>query len=356
MDIFLMLFIIIGLFLLASLSIVIYNNFTAPKIINTSHNLIRTPVLSILISARNNEKDIKDCLSSILSQNYNNYEVLVLDDFSKDNTAEIINQFSDKNKRIKLIEGKKLPKDWLNKNWVRHQLAELSKGDILLFMDTNIRLSENSLNSCLYKMQKKNIDLLTVFPTQVMKSVSEFFVVPIVNWFLLSFVPLRPIFASSNKSIIAASDQFILFERNSYFGTGGYELYKNDRKVEMELARKIKNSEKRILTALGDYSIYGRMFNNYNSAYAGLADQLFKDFKTAKLKFLLILSGIMVLYFLPIPLSCFDFRFIWLVLAIVLNRLLISFLSNQSPLIGIIHPLQMILFFILGIFSMNKSK
>ena len=109
MSIFLILFLISGILLFFSLGVVIYNYFTAPKIYNTVHDLDKAPFVSILIPARNEENNIERSIRSVLAQNYNNYELIILDDDSKDRTEDIIKPFISRNSKISLIKGKKRP-------------------------------------------------------------------------------------------------------------------------------------------------------------------------------------------------------------------------------------------------------
>ncbi len=148
------------------LSIVIYNYFSAPEIINSPPSKMYEQRLSILIPARNEENNIGKCLDSILKQSFSNYEVIVLDDESTDSTSAIVEQYAVKDDRIKLIKGKPLPKGWLGKNWACHQLAKNAKGNLLFFVDADIRLAENAVASAINNYKKNNVKMLSVFPTQ----------------------------------------------------------------------------------------------------------------------------------------------------------------------------------------------
>ena len=65
---------------------------------------IINPIVSINICARNEELYIKDCLDSLLSQTFNDFEIIIVNDASSDRTLEIINEFQDD--RIKCITNK----------------------------------------------------------------------------------------------------------------------------------------------------------------------------------------------------------------------------------------------------------
>ncbi|MEJ2618211.1 MAG: glycosyltransferase family 2 protein, partial [Ignavibacteriaceae bacterium] len=141
--------------LLVLFIITLYNYLTAPEINGKNKNIFSNRFISVLIPARNEESNIKDCLLSVINQNYTNFEIIVLDDESSDNTYEIVNDISANNKKVKLLRGKPLPAGWLGKNWACSQLAENSTGDILLFIDADVNLSDNAINSGLKIFEEK---------------------------------------------------------------------------------------------------------------------------------------------------------------------------------------------------------
>src|SRR5690554_2337917 len=67
------------------------------------------PFISVLIPARNEAGRINNLLKSLKNQDYWNLEILVLDDHSSDETAEIVNKFSQEDSRVRLIKGRALP-------------------------------------------------------------------------------------------------------------------------------------------------------------------------------------------------------------------------------------------------------
>jgi len=87
----------------------------------------RSPSLSILVPARNEEHCIETCVRSLVAQDYDELEVLVLDDQSTDSTAEIVRRLIDElpveqSERLHLLRGEALPPGWIGKispviNW-----------------------------------------------------------------------------------------------------------------------------------------------------------------------------------------------------------------------------------------------
>lgn len=67
----------------------------------------KTPLVSVLMPCYNNEKFLPEAIESILNQTYKNFEFIILDDFSTDNSWEIIKKYAKKDKRIKAYRNKK---------------------------------------------------------------------------------------------------------------------------------------------------------------------------------------------------------------------------------------------------------
>ena len=79
--------------------------------------------VSLLIPARNEEAAIGRLLKGIQQLDYPDFEVIVCNDHSSDNTEEILNWFAGEDERIHWFLGEKLPQDWLGKKFACHQMA-----------------------------------------------------------------------------------------------------------------------------------------------------------------------------------------------------------------------------------------
>ncbi len=107
------------------------------------------PLVSVLIPARDEEKNIGRCLRSLSKQDYNNIEILVLDDDSSDGTGRIIEKFSKKDTRIRLIQGRSLDRGWKGKSYACHQLSREAAGEYYVFTDADTLHFPNSVSSAL---------------------------------------------------------------------------------------------------------------------------------------------------------------------------------------------------------------
>ncbi|WAM33764.1 glycosyltransferase [Caldicellulosiruptor morganii] len=100
--------------------------------------------ISVIIPARNEEKNLPILLKSLLNQTVVPDEIIVVDDFSEDNTPGIAREFG-----VKLIKNPPLPSGWTGKNWALWNGYLHSTGDVLIFMDADVRLSEDGIERIL---------------------------------------------------------------------------------------------------------------------------------------------------------------------------------------------------------------
>jgi len=129
------------------------------------------PFVSIIVPARNEQNNIGRCLLSLLSQNYPNFEVIVIDDNSTDDTLRIIKQIRNQIRtgplkdRFEIITLSEKPKDWGGKTWACERGYLRSRGDILLFTDADTYYNNQSILSLAVSyMKKESLDVLTGNP------------------------------------------------------------------------------------------------------------------------------------------------------------------------------------------------
>lgn len=338
--------------------IVIYNFITPLNLKKKKQNIIQSEEkISILIPLRNEEENVEECVKSIYNQKLKNFEVICLDDNSTDKTLEILRELESKFENLIVIEGAELSNGWTGKNWACFQLANHSKGEFLLFIDADVRLKENAILVVLDEMKKSSVSMLSVFPSQVIKSLGEYLIVPSMNWLLLTFLPLSSINKFSKSSFIAANGQFIMFRREDYFRVGGHFAVRNNIVEDMELARLMKQNGLKIITFLGGQLIFARMYKNFKEALNGYSKNFFPGFRTSYTKFTLFLISIFVIFIMPIFLVLFCFSFFWLIVLVIIQKILISIKSHQKLYFNLLLlPIQLFLVILIGIRSMVLTK
>lgn len=145
--------------------------------------------VSVLIPARNEESNINKLLQDLSEIRSGILEIIVFNDDSKDSTTGVVQEFAKRDDRIKLIDSHELPEGWKGKNYGCHSLAEAERGDYLLFLDADVRLSHGIIDRMMKYMITKDVDLLSIFPTRIISTFGERITVPNMHYILLSLLP-----------------------------------------------------------------------------------------------------------------------------------------------------------------------
>jgi chlorobactene glucosyltransferase len=181
------------------------------------------PLISVLVPARDEASNIGACLESLRRQDYPNFEVLVLDDNSVDDTALIVNRMAAADNRIKLVAGESLPDDWAGKPFACYQLAQQAGGDWLLFVDADTVHAPHMLRSVLDAALKLKVSLLSGFPRQLATSLPQKIAVPVIYFIIMGWAPLWLIHRLKSFRPSMAIGQFLFFPRDEYWRIGGHK-------------------------------------------------------------------------------------------------------------------------------------
>lgn len=337
-------------FLVAAANLLFLQRF--PKINQNQDSLV-----SVLIPARNEEKNITNLLTGLQNQNYQNIEIIVFNDQSTDQTETIVKQFSENDKRVKLINSVNLPKGWLGKNFACHSLSKHAKGEYFLFLDADVSISDKIIQQTVAFSVKYQLGLLSIFPMQIMKTIGEKITVPNVNYILLSLLPLILVRKTSFPSIAAANGQFMLFNTEIYNKTQPHEKLKNSKVEDIEIARHFKQKKLKVACLVGNPSITCRMYSSTDEAIHGFSKNVImffgSSFILATLFWLVTTFG-----FIAIFISFSKPIFLYFLSMIILTRILISVLSKQSAFQNVLFiiPQQITLGLFIYQAFINKFK
>lgn len=126
------------------------------------------PRVSVIVAARNEQRNIREALRSLLALSYPNYELIVVDDRSDDDTGTILDNLTVTNPRLKVIHIDALPPRWLGKNHALWVGANRAGGELLLFTDADIVMEPTTLTRAVNMMLAGQIDHLAVSPSMAM--------------------------------------------------------------------------------------------------------------------------------------------------------------------------------------------
>jgi glycosyltransferase involved in cell wall biosynthesis len=122
------------------------------------------PRVSIIIPARNEERNLEEALRSVLALDYDNLEIDVVDDRSTDRTGEILDRMAAADPRLRIVHVRELPPGWLGKNHALWLGAGKATGEFLLFTDADVVLAPATLRRAVGAMVADGLDHLTAAP------------------------------------------------------------------------------------------------------------------------------------------------------------------------------------------------
>lgn len=253
------------------------------------------PFVSILVPARNEERNIEKCIKSLLQQDYPNYEIIVLDDESEDRTWQILSRLAQGNDNLHLLKGKPLPEDWLGKCWACHQLSEKARGEYLLFVDADTVHKPSMLHSVMDTARFYQADLISGLPHEKVETFSELLTIPLISWGILAALPLPLAFALPHPGLSITIGQLLLFQRESYDRINGHIAVKDHVCEDMALGRLIKAKGFRWRLVDAGEVTECRMYTNLSEAVDGLSKTIFGalNFRILLIFLFSLLLGIM---------------------------------------------------------------
>ncbi len=343
---------LIYFFLILRFTVTLFNFISNPKLTRSGKQY--NDFISILIPARDEERNILGLLQSIRDQDYQNYEVIILDDHSSDQTYKLCSDFCDEDERFMVVKGEELPKNWFGKNYACYQLARNAKGAYLIFLDADETISNGLINNSIHRMKLNKLGLLSIFTDQITLTLGERLVVPLMHFLLLNLLPLRLVRLSWNPSFSAASGQFMMFDAANYKTNQWHEQVKTKVVEDIEIMRLVKVNRYKAEALLANGYIHCRMYRSFSEAVEGFSKNFFAGFNYNVLGLffylmLVVLGPMAIAYFLGLELVMFALSLI------VLSRIMISLLSGQSVWRNLLlHPFQLLCMVFISVQSVKK--
>lgn len=258
------------------------------------------PRVSILVPARNEETNIAACVMSLLAQNYPDFEVLVLDDDSTDQTRVILEGLAQHDPRLKVYTGEPLPIGWLGKHWACHQLSQKATGDLLLFTDADTRHGLYTLRDSVSALLASSTDLITAFPHEEMRTWGECLTVPILGFGIFCFFPVWLAEKFRLPVLSITIGQFMLFRRAAFESIGGYTAVYDQPADDIGLGRLIITNGFRWKLMDATRHVTCRMYSTFSDALNGFTKNIFAVFSNHILLYCIGWFWIAVSFLVPL--------------------------------------------------------
>jgi len=228
----------------------------------------RWPRVSIVVPARNEERGIGDAVDSQLRQDYPDFEVVVVDDRSSDATRRILDARRDR--RLRLVAGGEPPPGWLGKPYALDQGARTADGEVLLFVDADVRYEPATLRDAIRLLERERLDLLALFPRFELVGFWESVLmpyIPISYYFGLGFLANSDAF----RWLAAGGGAGNLVRRSAYEAVGGHAEIRESVIDDVRLAMRIKRAGFRCRMADAGDRVRVRMYRGLREIVDGFS-------------------------------------------------------------------------------------
>jgi chlorobactene glucosyltransferase len=220
------------------------------------------PLVSVLVPARNEERRIlRQCLRSILAQDYGNFEVVAVNDRSTDATGAILRELAAGDERLRVVEGVEPPRGWLGKPYALQQALEASRGEWVLMADADMLFHTAALRTAVAYVQKCDADALSYLPQFVAGSFWENVFIPVWGWGFLILYPLD-IVNHPRSPLAVGIGGFFLIRRASLAPLGGFAVVRDEVLDDFRLAGYLKKSGARAFAEYAPDLARTRMYTN----------------------------------------------------------------------------------------------
>jgi len=212
------------------------------------------PKVSVILPARNEEEFINKCLDSLIDQDYKNYEIIVIDDSSEDDTQKIIFQYAEKHSKVIPVIARPKPVGWMGKNWACMEGYKKATGDLLLFTDADTKHSKNVISLAVGHLVSSNLDALSAIPKMITFDFWTKITLPMISTFLHSRFSALNVNNPAKKTGYFFGSFFII-KNEAYQNVGMHEGVKHEIIEDGALGKKVKDAGHKMKMVRGEHLI-----------------------------------------------------------------------------------------------------
>ncbi len=234
------------------------------------------PLVSVIIPARNERRNIERSVRAALEGSWANLEVVVVDDRSSDGTGEIARAIAASDPRVRVVETPELPAGWFGKPWACATGAAHARGDILCFTDADARHGRELVARAVTVMSSPALDMLTVAGYQELGTFWERVVQPHVFWMLATrYGGTESVNRSRRVEDKIANGQCIFVRRSAYDALGGHGAVHDRVAEDVALAQRMFAAGMRTELILGRRELTTRMYESLREIMDGWRKNVF---------------------------------------------------------------------------------
>jgi hypothetical protein len=236
----------------------------------------RGETVTVCIPARNEERNLEACVRAVLAQDHAALRVLVYDDASDDNTPRILARLCREDPRVETCPTRPHPPGWVGKQFACDQMGRHASGELLLFIDADVRLAPDCVRRALDSMHDLRADLLSTFPRQITGTAAERLLVPMIHFILFSYLPFARMRRTNDPAASAACGQFVLVRRGAYLAAGGHASVRDSMHDGVKLPRIFRRAGLRTDLFDGTDLASCRMYEGLGATWRGFAKNAYE--------------------------------------------------------------------------------
>jgi glycosyltransferase involved in cell wall biosynthesis len=307
--------------------------------------------VSVVVPAKDEAESIERCLRSLVALDLRNYEIIAVNDRSRDKTGEIMDQLADEQpQKLKTLHIEDLPSGWLGKTHAMWTGAQLACGDWLLFTDGDVFFQPDAVRRAVACADKVGAHHLVLLPTPIMPTFGE--------QMMLGFFQSLPLFApghrfwkvhDANAKDFVGVGAFNLIRRDVYERIGGFRTLRMEILDDMMLGKAVKENGFTQRAVFGRDLVRLRWARGASGIVRNLTKNLFSlmEFKTGRA---LAASLAIAFFTLSVPVGLIfapgwsRLPFTVVIAGIAAMYGVMSRKSGVSPFYCITHPIAAALF------------
>jgi glycosyltransferase involved in cell wall biosynthesis len=237
---------------------------------------VNPPLVSVVIPARNEARNIQQCVRSVLTANYPNFEVIVVDDHSTDGTGDLARAIAARDARVHVIQNPDLPDGWFGKQWACQNGAAASRGELICFADADTTQSSDLITRSVNAIQRRGADLFSVAGKQEVGTFWERLIQPMIFSIMLArYGGTESVTNSPRVSDKIANGQCLFVRREVYDSFGGHGLVKSHVADDMMMAQRFFARGKKVVLMEGVDQLSTRMYTSLSELVHGWGKNVF---------------------------------------------------------------------------------
>lgn len=322
--------------------------------------------VSVIVPARNEARRVLEkSISSMLAQNYPNFELIVLNDRSTDATGEILEKLKTRHPEaaFRIIDGVEPAAGWLGKPHALEQaFRQTTRGEWILTTDADIIFAPETLSTVVARAEALPADALTLLPRQTFGSFWERLFMPVFGWFNLLKMPLHRVNDPRRPESMGVGN-FFMIRRSLLTEIGGFACVRNEVAEDLKLAAIIKSRGSVLRIESAPELLETRMYQGFQDIWQGFTKNFFPGMNYSVLKTVsgalaILLFGVLPLFFAMAALlfgqtalfAPFFIAYLGQIAVFVITRLDL----RENPLYALLTPLGLLIFMLILINSMLK--